>query len=163
MFVVCLRTKPHATLQALAFLHAAGLVHRDIKTANLFLSDEDSVKLGDFGYVLLFLDARCLLPRPLINTPSLNSVSRELEANSPLMVQRTCSTPVGTPMYMAPEICAGASYGQSADIWALGCVLCGKLWVFKLLVADTSTFVGMKCWLFAPPLLRTRCKHYRNG
>ncbi len=41
--------------QGLACLHAAGVVHRDIKTANLFLSASDDIKLGNFGCVPVLL------------------------------------------------------------------------------------------------------------
>ena len=71
-------------------------VHRDIKCSNCFLSSDGSIKLGDFGS------------------------SRQLEANHEDIAQRTCRTPAGTPMYMSPEVCRGESYGQKADIWALG-------------------------------------------
>jgi serine/threonine protein kinase len=55
--------------------------------------------------------------------PTFCSISRELEQNAMRMTLRTCSSPVGTPMYMAPEQCQGVHYGQRADIWGLGCVL----------------------------------------
>jgi NIMA (never in mitosis gene a)-related kinase len=85
--------------QALFYLHSRGILHRDIKTANLFLNKSGVLKLGDFG------------------------IARILEDNADRVSARTCRTPVGTPLYMSPELCTGASYGQKADMWALGCVL----------------------------------------
>lgn len=85
--------------QALDYLHSQGILHRDIKTANLFLTKAGHLKLGDFG------------------------IARVLDRNSERVSARTCRTPVGTPMYMSPEICQGKAYGQKADMWALGCVL----------------------------------------
>ena len=85
--------------QALFYLHSRGILHRDIKTANIFMNKNGVVKLGDFG------------------------IARILEDNAERISARTCRTAVGTPLYMSPELCTGASYGQKADMWALGCVL----------------------------------------
>eukprot|EP00039_Didymoeca_costata_P020386 m.341078 g.341078 ORF g.341078 m.341078 type:complete len:445 (+) comp19799_c0_seq1:354-1688(+) len=84
---------------ALRYIHGRGMVHRDVKSANCFIDDEGNIKLGDFGS------------------------SRTLEASDDGMDELTCKTPVGTPMYMAPELCKGQAYGQKADVWALGCLL----------------------------------------
>lgn len=84
-------------------IHERGLIHRDIKPANVFLTADDRVKLGDFG----------------IACP----VNRSEE-------QLGRSTPVGTPMYMAPEIITEDGYDQKTDIWALGCVLYEMIQLF---------------------------------
>eukprot|EP00045_Choanoeca_perplexa_P002396 m.24310 g.24310 ORF g.24310 m.24310 type:complete len:506 (-) comp11493_c0_seq1:93-1610(-) len=84
---------------AVAYLHAKGILHRDIKSGNVFLGDHDIALLGDFG------------------------IARVLDRNAVAPSERTTRTPVGTPMNMSPEICRGERYGQKADIWALGCVL----------------------------------------
>eukprot|EP00041_Stephanoeca_diplocostata_P035763 m.1273760 g.1273760 ORF g.1273760 m.1273760 type:complete len:752 (-) comp24755_c1_seq28:1896-4151(-) len=83
--------------QAMDYLHSRGYIHRDVKTANMFLTKEGFVKLGDFG------------------------IAKSLERNAQKVGQRTTSTPVGTPMYIAPQICEGQPYTQKADIWSLGC------------------------------------------
>eukprot|EP00043_Microstomoeca_roanoka_P007126 m.68886 g.68886 ORF g.68886 m.68886 type:complete len:561 (-) comp13705_c0_seq1:186-1868(-) len=85
--------------EALSYLHNRGILHRDVKPANLFLTSDSVVKLGDFG------------------------IARIMDRNAIMPCERTTKTPVGTPMYFSPEMCSGKRYGQKADIWALGCVL----------------------------------------
>ncbi|KAI1899179.1 hypothetical protein AGOR_G00058940 [Albula goreensis] len=79
----------------LKHIHDRKVLHRDIKTQNIFLaSNGTKVKLGDFGTA-----------RMLNNTTEL---------------AKTC---VGTPYYLSPEICENRPYNNKTDIWSLGCVL----------------------------------------
>lgn len=78
---------------ALQFTHSQGILHRDIKTSNIYLTGNNTVKLGDFG------------------------ISRILQGSEAAM------TVVGTPYYMSPEVCEGKPYSYKSDAWALGCVL----------------------------------------
>ncbi|MFE5581493.1 serine/threonine-protein kinase [Kitasatospora sp. NPDC056531] len=82
--------------EALAMAHAAGLVHRDVKPSNLFLTEDGAVKLLDFGLVH---------ERP-----------QALDNSGP--TDRT--TAVGTLAYMAPEQHTGRSVDARADLYALG-------------------------------------------
>jgi len=88
---------------SLAEAHAAGLVHRDVKPANLFVCrlglDLDFVKVLDFGLVKV-QHASATGPEALTGDGGLT----------------------GTPGYMAPEIAVGAEFDRRADIYALGCV-----------------------------------------
>jgi len=82
-------------VDALKYIHSAKVLHRDLKTSNIFLSENlRRVKLGDFG------------------------ISRVLEQTLDAAV-----TMVGTPYYMSPEVCSNSPYSWKSDIWALGCVL----------------------------------------
>ena len=80
--------------QGLEYIHANKIIHRDLKAHNIFLSKSGDVKIGDFG------------------------ISRILSNSSEL-----ASTSVGTPYYIAPEVCRGQPYDYKADIWSLGCIL----------------------------------------
>merc|ERR1719333_1620293 len=81
-------------LLGLKYLHDKHILHRDLKSQNIFLSASGRVKLGDFG------------------------ISKVLEATDCF-----ARTSIGTPYYLAPEICQQRPYSWSADIWAIGCIL----------------------------------------
>eukprot|EP00744_Colponema_vietnamica_P007735 GILI01011097.1.p1 GENE.GILI01011097.1~~GILI01011097.1.p1 ORF type:complete len:447 (+),score=53.87 GILI01011097.1:261-1601(+) len=77
---------------ALEHMHRRKIIHRDIKSQNVFLSTTGLVKVGDFG------------------------LSNEYETVSGDVAKTIC----GTPYYLAPEVWMRQRYGIKADIWALG-------------------------------------------
>lgn len=82
---------------ALTYLHAQRILHRDLKTQNVFLKGKGRntvIKLGDFGVAKTFFAEKSL-----------------------------ASTAVGTPIYMAPELFTGEAYSYRSDIWSMGCIL----------------------------------------
>lgn len=81
---------------ALKHIHDRHILHRDLKTPNIFLAGpgQGIVKVGDFG-----------IARVLRNTMD------------------CAKTYVGTPYYCSPEICQQRPYSYKSDIWSLGCVL----------------------------------------
>ena len=89
-------------VRALAHLHAQGVLHRDLKAANVLLDasagNSGSVRLCDFG------------------------AAARLETAAATQSGEFRSTH-GTPAFMAPEVIRGESYGRAADIWSLGCLL----------------------------------------
>jgi serine/threonine protein kinase len=81
--------------RALAAAHQKGVVHRDLKPGNIFLLEDGSSKVLDFGM------------SKLTSAESLTQAGYTL----------------GTPEYMAPEQCIGAAVEPRTDIYALGCLM----------------------------------------
>ncbi|CCU98886.1 unnamed protein product [Malassezia sympodialis ATCC 42132] len=81
-------------LSAVALMHSRWVVHRDLKTSNLLMSNRGSIKIADFGLARMFGD-------PLENMTNL----------------------VVTLWYRAPELLLGArQYGPEVDMWSVGCI-----------------------------------------
>ncbi|GMF33212.1 unnamed protein product [Phytophthora lilii] len=74
-------------------MHQQRVLHRDVKAANIFLSNAGYLVLGDLG------------------------IAKTLTSGD------MAATVIGTPLYMAPEVLDGKDYSFSSDVWALGCVL----------------------------------------
>lgn len=79
---------------ALQYIHGKKILHRDVKSTNVFLDRRLKVRLGDFG------------------------VAKVLGAS-----KKMAKTVVGTPFYLSPELCQGRPYNDKSDIWALGIVM----------------------------------------
>lgn len=75
-------------------MHTLKVLHRDIKTLNIFLTKDNSVRIGDLG-----------VAKVLSHTANF------------------AKTMVGTPYYLSPELCEEKPYNTKSDVWALGCVL----------------------------------------
>ena len=105
--------------RALAEAHQRGIVHRDVKPANILLTDADAtVKLADFG-----------LARHIVESASLH-LTREGAA-------------VGTALYMAPEQAAGQTVEPSADVYSLGATLYHMLAGRPPFLAETALAVSL--------------------
>ncbi|EDQ91606.1 uncharacterized protein MONBRDRAFT_15063, partial [Monosiga brevicollis MX1] len=81
-------------IQALRYLHHERILHRDLKTANIFLTLTDLIKVGDLG------------------------VAAQLDSS--LDMRTTC---VGSPYYLSPEVCQDVPYNTRSDMWSLGCCI----------------------------------------
>jgi NIMA (never in mitosis gene a)-related kinase len=77
----------------LATLHKSKILHRDLKTLNIFLTKNLDIKIGDFGVAKI------------------------------LTKSGFAKTVIGTPYYLSPELCDEQPYNDKSDVWALGCIL----------------------------------------
>ena len=84
-------------VMALRYVHSKRILHRDLKTQNIFIAHHQAralIKLGDFG------------------------IAKVMEGS-----MAAASTVIGTPYYMSPEVCQNQPYSYKSDVWALGCIL----------------------------------------
>ncbi|ORX66615.1 Pkinase-domain-containing protein, partial [Linderina pennispora] len=79
--------------RGIAYLHGRQILHRDLKLANILLTETLDVRIGDFGLATWLRNDRT-----------------------------ETTTMCGTPSYISPEILARQPYGVESDVWALGCL-----------------------------------------
>ena len=84
--------------EGVRYIHRRGILHRDLKLGNMFLTWDMTLKIGDFG---------------LATTMPSDANGSSGEAN----------TLCGTPNYIAPEVLRKQGHGVEADIWAMGCMM----------------------------------------
>ncbi|XP_062504419.1 uncharacterized protein LOC134181206 [Corticium candelabrum] len=88
-------------LDAIVYLHERGIVHRDIKGANVMICPSSVIKLIDFGCAKQFC----------------------VETKASLSQSGIFKSMMGTPYWMAPEVVLESGYGRKSDIWSVGCTV----------------------------------------
>lgn len=105
-----------AAADALAHAHAAGVVHRDVKPANIIVSDDGRVKVTDFGIARATGDA----------------------------TMTATGTMLGTANYISPEQARGDTVGPASDIYSLGILLYESLTGSVPFTADSPVGVALR-------------------
>lgn len=96
-------------VSALGYLHAEGIIYRDLKLENLLLDKDGHIKIADFG----LCKVSNAPPRPRAPPRPACYMARVLQVNIPY--GSTTKTFCGTPEYLAPEVLEDTDYGPAVD------------------------------------------------
>jgi len=88
-------------LDGLKYLHFNGIIHRDLKCANVLVDNMGVIKLSDFG--------------------ASKKIMQNFDHEGILENETLSKTFIGSPYWMAPEVIKKIGHGKPADIWSLGC------------------------------------------
>jgi len=101
-------------LEGLKVMHESGVIHRDIKSANLLLCGPDLIKIGDLGI------------------------------STVLRTRKLAKTQIGTPLYLAPEVWKRQPYDEKCDMWSLGVVIYEMMTFAFPFVGKTTEDLGRR-------------------
>ena len=91
--------------EALKYIHNNNIIHRDIKSNTIYITDDNKIKIGGFSVSTI---------------ANIERITKIMDTKHNLENQH--QTYAGTPLYMCPEIIHGENYGKKADIYSLGVV-----------------------------------------
>lgn len=113
--------------RGMAYIHALGTLHRDLKSGNVLVTDSWRAKVADFGSMHYLLaeaaagsgsSGRSAVRASSSSHYGSHSASTRFSADDRSLTAP--AAPVGTPMYMAMEVLQDGAYGEAADVWAFG-------------------------------------------
>ena len=94
----------------MSYLHSQGILHCDLKSSNILITDTWGVKIADFGLSFLFPES----------TPTNEGTTDAIDDRGSAKIPLGC---VGTHHWIAPEVLRGEEYSRGADVYSFGIIL----------------------------------------
>lgn len=99
-------------LTGLNYLHERGIIHRDIKGANILVDNKGGIKISDFG-----------ISKKAENSEIQTRCSLTIEFMAGIAMRANRPSLQGSVFWMAPEVVKQTIYTSKADIWSVGCLV----------------------------------------
>lgn len=122
-----------AQVSGLESIHAHGIIHRDLKFANVLIGPDGHLKIADFGLSRCFERYASEFERSVIPELGATDDMDDMDDDIFEVTNKGC----GTPEYMAPEVFRRKLYSYVVDIWSLGVM------VFKMIVGRVRSKVSV--------------------
>lgn len=141
----------HSIVKALVFIHGKNLIHRDLKPGNIFIDEEERIKIGDFGLVAN-MSGLSSPTKGEINNLNVNNAN--LTVNDYAMSKKAYLTKnIGTLIYASPEQLSQNFYDHRTDIYSLGLILLELCYPFRTKMEKNTKFAELKSNMQVPELL----------
>ncbi|GMM31741.1 serine/threonine-protein kinase [Martiniozyma asiatica (nom. inval.)] len=116
-------------LQGLAHIHAQGIIHRDLKPMNIFIDENQNVKIGDFG-----------LAKNVHNVVATKSSLLDIHKSA-----EELTSEIGTALYVAVEVNEGSgSYNEKVDLYSLGIIFFEMIYPLDTAMERYSKIVALR-------------------
>ena len=126
-------------LEGVEYIHDNRYIHRDLKPGNIFLDENNDVKIGDFGLVQTFDKNKKEQNNSSFNSFFFNNNLQYLNFGGELM-----TVGIGTKYYCSPEQEKSKNYDNKTDIYSLGIIIFEMFYKFNSLMERDITLRGIK-------------------